>query len=127
MTSNIDKLNVIAPLLAGREIYVVSEDQDSIIELFGLFHSLEIDDVYPDSEPIAYFRATEVKEKRSTLARQPGKTWKEMWENLGAAELPLQISQLESIERGHNDRVITIQFFPRGTLEETTLMFTRRH
>ena len=125
MTSNIDKLNLIAPLLAGREISVIYEDQDAIIDLFGLFHSFEIDDVYPDSETIIYFRATEVKEKRSTLTRQPDKVWNESWKNLGAFELPLPVSRLESIERGRNSHLIIIEFFPRSTLEQTTLMFRR--
>lgn len=64
MTSNIDKLNLIAPLLAGRQIHWYFYDETGQSVADGLFHSMEIDDVYPDSEPKVYFRATSVVHKR---------------------------------------------------------------
>jgi hypothetical protein len=64
MTSNIDKLNLIAPLLAGRELELSYIDDTGWICAIGMFHSLEIDDVYPGSEPKAYFRATNVVHER---------------------------------------------------------------
>lgn len=120
MTSNIDKLNLVAPQLAGRAIWIVSETQEAIIDLYGQFHSLEIDDVYPDSEPIVYFRATEVKERRSSLVEG---VWHEVWQIFGDVEVPLPVSRLENIELGRKERLITMQFFPRGTIEETNLLF----
>lgn len=64
MTSNTDKLKLIAPLLAGRRVYLRHCDDTGTTYADGLFHSLEIDDVYPDSEPMAYIRATNVEHRR---------------------------------------------------------------
>lgn len=124
MTSNIDKLNLIAPLLVGRSIWIVSETEEAIIDLYGRFHGLEIDDVYPDSEPIVYFRATKVKERRSTLVNGE---WQEAWQILGDVEVPLPASKLEKTERRRNDHLVVMEFFSQGTMEHTSLLFMRRH
>lgn len=122
MTGNIEKLTLIAPLLAGRGIYVNGEEQGDVYDLFGLFHSLEIDDAYPNSEPVIYFRATDVKKKRSALTTDM--MWEETWETIGDAELAFPISKLENIEQTRGGLLIMIHFFPRGTKEETTLCFS---
>lgn len=110
MTSNIDKLNLIAPLLARRRITMKRRRPTELIFYWGLFHSLEIDDIYPDSEPTVYFRMTDVVWKRTEwpVAVSVQKTVEE-YDAIVFEVAKLEIIKLEQDNYGSKD-IITIDF-----------------
>lgn len=129
MTSNIDKLKLIAPLLAGRELYLYFSDDTGTTSAVGMFHSLEIDDVYPDSEPTVYIRATKVVHKReegfpvydAVLVSQHEEDYDEF---VFPVDDLLSIKLVQSNEYGRED-LITVEFTRKaGVLRDYVLFFT---
>ncbi|MEO5499479.1 MAG: hypothetical protein ABIR46_03195 [Candidatus Saccharimonadales bacterium] len=127
MTSNIDKLNLIAPLLVGRHIGVEYRDAVGRTLGSGLFHSLEIDNVYPDSEPTVYFRMTDVIwERYRGLPEHPLHHPVLEWENkVGDEELVFPISRLSMIDLkwGSLEGFIVIWFQAVGDEPSAQLVF----
>ncbi len=120
MTSNIEKLIQIAPHLEGRKIYAVGEDAHGLYEMFGLFRSLEID----NRCAMAYFHVTKL--EKGFMALNAEGSWENTWKTIGEAELGFPVSQLVNLEYRGGNRMITMQFYPHNTQEETTLIFKRQ-
>ena len=128
MTSNIDRLNQIARLLTGSNFMAAFYDKDGAATKRysvgkGMFHSLEIDNVYPGSKPKVYVRATNVEWKRydwnSTDVREDTEEFSELVFEIEMIEY-IKYSPRQTWDDGFMAEQYIIQFRDRS---EARLVF----